>query len=100
MPDVNFRWHTILATVKIWATVDNRVKKELRALTADLGFKSETECVREALRQGVRVLEAKRSVFGSLAKQKDSILQSAGLLEKEYERLRRGELEANQVSMD
>lgn len=94
MPDVNFCWQTILATVKIWATVDSRLKKDLRALTADLGFKSETECVREALRQGVQVLEAQRSIFGSLAKQKNSILQSAGLLEKEYEQLRSGELEA------
>ena len=80
--------------MKIWATVDSRLRKELRVLTADLGFKSETECVREALRQGVQVLEAQRSVFGSLAKQKDSMLQSAGLFEKEYERLSRGELEA------
>jgi len=80
--------------VKIWATVGSRLRKELRVLTAELGFKSEMECVREALRQGVQVLEAERSVFGGLAKQRDSILQSAGLLEKEYELLSRGELEA------
>jgi len=56
-------------------------------------FKSETECLRDALRQGVQALKAQRSVFGILEKRKDSILQSAGLLEEEYERLSRGELE-------
>jgi hypothetical protein len=82
-----------LATVKIWTTIDRDLEKELRSLTADLGFKSETECVREALRQGVQILRAQKSVFRFLAKKRDSILQSAGLLEKEYEELRRGELE-------
>jgi len=79
--------------VKIWATIDSCLKRDLKALTTDLGFKSETECLREALRQGVQALKAQRSVFGILEKRKDSILQSAGLLEEEYERLSRGELE-------
>jgi hypothetical protein len=79
--------------VKIWATVDSGLKRDLKALTTDLGFKSETECLREALRQGIQALKAQRSVFGMLDKRKDSILQSAGLLEEEYERLSRGELE-------
>jgi len=80
-------------TVKIWTTIDYSLKKDLKALTADLGYKTETECVREALRQGVQALKAQRSVFGVLVKRKDSILQSAGLLEEEYERLSKGELE-------
>jgi hypothetical protein len=84
-----------LATVKIWTTIDRDLKKELTSLTSDLGFKSETECVREALRQGVQILSAQRTVFGVLAKRKDSILDTAGLFEKEYERLRKGELELN-----
>jgi hypothetical protein len=84
-----------LATVKIWTTIDRDLKKELTSLTSDLGFKSETECVREALRQGVQILSAQRTVFGVLAKRKDSILHTAGLFEKEYERLRKGELELN-----
>jgi hypothetical protein len=79
--------------VKIWATIDSGLKRDLKALTTDLGFKSETECLREALRQGIQALKAQRSVFGMLDKRKDSILQSAGLLEEEYERLSRGELE-------
>jgi len=79
--------------VKIWTTIDYSLKKDLKALTADLGYKTETECVREALRQGVQALKAQRSVFGVLVKRKDSILQSAGLLEEEYERLSKGELE-------
>jgi len=79
--------------VKIWTTIDYALKKDLKALTADLGYKTETECLREALRQGVQALKAQRSVFGMLAKRKDSILQSAGLLEEEYERLSKGELE-------
>jgi hypothetical protein len=79
--------------VKIWTTIDSGLKRDLKALTADLGFKSETECLREALRQGIQALKAQRSVFGMLEKRKDSILQSAGLLEEEYERLSRGELE-------
>ena len=82
-----------LRTVKIWTTIDRGLKRELKSLTRDLGFKTETECVREALRQGIQTLKAQRSVFGMLAKRKDSILQSAGLLEEEYERLGRGELE-------
>jgi hypothetical protein len=82
-----------LATVKIWTTIDRDLKKELRSLTADLGFKSETDCVREALRQGVQILRAQRSVFGTLSKKRDSILGNAGLLEEEYGRLRGGELE-------
>ena len=45
------------------------------------------------LRQGIQTLKAQRSVFGMLAKRKDSILQSAGLLEEEYAQLSRGELE-------
>jgi hypothetical protein len=79
--------------VKIWTTIDSGLKRDLKALTTDLGFKSETECLREALRQGIQALKAQRSVFGMLNKRKDSILQSAGLLEEEYERLSRGELE-------
>jgi hypothetical protein len=79
--------------VKIWTTIDSGLKRDLKALTTDLGFKSETECLREALRQGIQALKAQRSVFGMLDKRKDSILQSAGLLEEEYERLSRGELE-------
>ena len=79
--------------MKIWTTIDYSLKKDLKALTADLGYKTETECVREALRQGVQALKAQRSVFGVLVKRKDSILQSAGLLEEEYERLSKGELE-------
>ena len=79
--------------MKIWTTIDSRLKRDLKALTTDLGFKSETECLREALRQGIQALKAQRSVFGMLDKRKDSILQSAGLLEEEYERLSRGELE-------
>ena len=79
--------------MKIWTTIDSGLKRDLKALTTDLGFKSETECLREALRQGTQALKAQRSVFGMLDKRKDSILQSAGLLEEEYERLSRGELE-------
>ncbi len=82
-----------LSTVKIWTTIDDGLKKELKALAADLGFKSETECMREALRQGVQVLKAQRSVFGMLAKRKDSILKNAGLFTDEYGRLGQGELE-------
>ena len=82
-----------LRTVKIWTTIDRGLKRELKSLTTDLGFKTETECVREALRQGIQTLKAQRSVFGMLAKRKDSILQSAGLLEEEYAKLNRGELE-------
>jgi predicted peroxiredoxin len=82
-----------LRNVKIWTTVDSRLKKDLKTLTKVLGFKTETECMREALRQGVQALKAQRSVFGMLEKRKDSILQSAGLLEEEYERLGTGELE-------
>ena len=82
-----------MATVKIWTTIDRDLKKELKSLTADLGFKSETDCVREALRQGVQILRAQRSVFGSLSKKKDSVLGNAGLLAEEYKMLRRGELE-------
>jgi len=79
--------------VKIWTTIDRGLKRELKSLTTDLGFKSEAECVREVLRQGIQTLKAQRSVFGMLAKRKDSILQSAGLLEEEYAKLSRGELE-------
>jgi len=79
--------------VKVWTTIDSGMKRELRTLTTDLGFKSETECLREALRQGMHALKAQRSVFGMLEKRKDSILNSAGLLEEEYERLSNGELE-------
>ena len=79
--------------MKIWTTIDSGLKRDLKALTTDLRFKSETECLREALRQGIQALKAQRSVFGMLDKRKDSILQSAGLLEEEYERLSRGELE-------
>lgn len=79
--------------MKIWTTIDSGLKRDLKALTADLGFRSETECLREALRQGIQALKAQRSVLGMLDKRKDSILQSAGLLEEEYERLSRGELE-------
>ena len=79
--------------MKIWTTIDSGLKKDLKALTMDLGFKNETECLREALRQGIQALKAQRSVFGVLDKRKDSFLQSAGLLEEEYEQLSRGELE-------
>jgi len=79
--------------VKIWTTIDSGLKRDLKALTTDLGFKTETECLREALRQGVQALKAQRSVFRLLEKRKDSILQNAGLLEEEYERLSKGELE-------
>ncbi len=82
-----------MGTVKIWTTVDRSVKRELKTLTADLGFKTETECVREALRQGIQALKAQRSVFGTIAKRRDSILQTAGLLEEEYAQLNKGELE-------
>jgi hypothetical protein len=82
-----------LRTVKIWTTIDAGLKRDLRALTTDLGFKTETECLREALRQGIQALKAQRSVFRLLEKRKDSILQNAGLLEEEYERLSEGELE-------
>jgi len=82
-----------LATVKVWTTIDRTLKRDLRSLTVDLGFNSESECMREALRQGIHVLKAQRSVFGMLAKKKDSILQTAGLLAEEYERLGKGELE-------
>jgi hypothetical protein len=79
--------------VKIWTTIDAGLKRDLKALTTDLGFKTETECLREALRQGIQALKAQRSVFRLLEKRKDSILQNAGLLEEEYERLSEGELE-------
>ena len=79
--------------MKIWTTIDSGLKRDLKALTTDLGFKTETECLREALRQGVQALKAQRSVFRLLEKRKDSILQNAGLLEEEYERLSKGELE-------
>ena len=82
-----------MTAVKIWTTIDRNLKKELKSLTADLGFKSETECIREALRQGVQMLRAQRSVLGSLNKKRDSILRNAGLLSAEYARLRPGELE-------
>lgn len=82
-----------LATVKIWTTIDRDLKRELRSLTGDLGFKSETDCIREALRQGVQMLRAQRSVFGTLSQRKDSILRSAGLFAEEYKRLEKGELE-------
>jgi hypothetical protein len=82
-----------LRTVKIWTTIDAGLKRDLKALTTDLGFKTETECLREALRQGIQALKAQRSVFRLLEKRKDSILQNAGLLEEEYERLSEGELE-------
>jgi len=82
-----------LRNVKIWTTVDSGLKKDLKTLTKDLGFRTETECMREALRQGVQTLKAQKSIFGMLEKRKDSILQSAGLFEEEYERLGAGELE-------
>jgi len=82
-----------LRTVKVWTTIDGALKRELRSLTADLGFNSESECMREALRQGIQVLKAQRSVFAMLTKRKDSMLQTAGLLAEEYERLSKGELE-------
>jgi len=62
-------------------------------LTKDLDFRNETECIREALRQGVQTLKVQRSVFDSLKKRKDSMLRSAGLLDKEYAQLGKGELE-------
>ena len=74
-------------------TIDRSLKRELKSLTADLGFKSETECMREALRQGMQMLKAQRSVFAMLTKRKDSMLQTAGLLAEEYARLSQGELE-------
>jgi hypothetical protein len=79
--------------VKVWTTIDSGLKRELKALTTELGFKTETECLREALRQGIHALKAQRSVFGLLEKRKDSILHSAGLMEEEYGRLSKGELE-------
>jgi len=67
-------------------------------LTADLGLNRETECVREALRQGVQILEAQRSVFAMVTKRKESIPQTAGLLADEYARLSKGELELKMKS--
>jgi hypothetical protein len=85
----------VLGRVKVWTTIDSGLKKDLKALARDLGFRTETECLREALRQGIQALKAQRSVFRMLERRKDSILQNAGLLEEEYERLSKGELELN-----
>lgn len=82
-----------MATVKVWTTIDRALKRDLRSLTTDLRFNSESECMREALRQGLQILKAQRSVFAMLTKKKDSILRIAGLLAEEYERLGKGELE-------
>ena len=81
-----------MRSVKVWTTIDSGLKRDLKALTVELGFRTETECLREALRQGIQALKAQRSVF-RLEKRKDSILKSAGLLEQEYDGLGRGELE-------
>lgn len=80
-------------TVKVWTTIDKNLKDELRSLSKELGFKSETDCLREAIRLGAENLRAQRSVSLGLTKKKDSMLSVAGLLSTEYERMRPRELE-------
>ena len=54
---------TVLAsTVKIWTTVDKNLKEELKMITKELGFKSEADCLREAIRLGTLDLKAQRSM--------------------------------------
>ena len=77
----------------MWTTIDKSLKDELKVLPQQLGFKSETDCVREAIRLGTENLRAQRSLSFGFTKRRDSILSSAGLLSKEYERMKPRELE-------
>ena len=80
-------------TVKIWTTVDKGLKEELKALSRDLGFRNETDCLREAIRLGTQNLMAQRSMSTNLRKRKDAMAQVSSLLSDEYERMKPKELE-------
>ena len=79
--------------MKIWTTVDKDLKHELKALSKELGFKSESDCLREAIRLGTQNLMAQRSMSAGFSKSRDSILRVSNLLSEEYERMKPGELE-------
>lgn len=80
--------------MKIWTTIDKKLEGELKLLSKQLGFKSETDCLREAIRLGTQDLKAQRSVSVTFPKRKDSILNSGGILAEEYDRMKPGELES------
>jgi len=79
--------------MKVWTTIDRDLKEDLASLSKDMGFKSETDCLREAIRLGAENLRAQRSLSAGLSKRRDSILTVAGLLAEEYERMKPRELE-------
>jgi len=79
--------------MKVWTTIDRDLKEELASLSKDMGFKGETDCLREAIRLGAENLRAQRSLSAGLSKSRDSILAVAGLLAEEYERMKPRELE-------
>ncbi len=80
-------------TTKIWTTIDKDLKKKLKVLSKELGFKSESDCLREAIRLGTLDLMAQRSISAGFSKSRDSILRVSNLLYKEYERMKPSELE-------
>ncbi len=80
-------------TVKVWTTIDKGLKDELKDLSKELDFKSETDCLGEAIRLGTQNLRAQRSMSHSIVKRGDSILMASSLLSKEYERMKPRELE-------
>lgn len=80
-------------TVKVWTTIDKDLREDLASLSREMGFKSETDCLREAIRLGAENLRAQRSLSEGLSKRRDSILAVAGLLAEEYEQMKPRELE-------
>ena len=80
-------------TVKVWTTIEKDLREELASLSREMGFKSETDCLREAIRLGAENLRAQRSISAGLSKRRDSILAASGLLAEEYERMKPRELE-------
>ena len=79
--------------MKVWTTIDKSLKDELKDLSKETDFKSETDCLREAANLGTQNLRARRSMSPSLAKRRDSILSASSLLSREYERMKPRELE-------
>ena len=80
-------------TVKVWMTIERDLREELASLSKEMGFRSETDCLRETIRLGAENLRAQRSLSAGLTKKRDSILAVAGLLAEEYERMKPRELE-------
>jgi hypothetical protein len=80
-------------TIKVWTTIDKNLRNELKAISKEMGFRSENDCLREAIRLGAKDLQAQLSISSTLPKRKDSILSAGGLMSEEYERMKPNELE-------